>query len=452
MLRRIFCFLLCMLMALSLFGCAGTSSMEETTTPGPSGEEGDSQSSSTVGPVRKPGVGEDGITKDIYTLPHTSSQRNIPEGSNVRQVDGKWIIAANMDTDYYLDTGFRQAMFFILSEEPFDYRQVTVDVGNEAAGLQYSVNNLDPSDGVTTLDLTKDTYFCYAGFDFRYYRAAEKKYWTSFGLPDDPGSSDVDIPDTEEFQAAYERYVEILDSYQRLADEALPQFYAYYMYIGFFDFEDELTINEVTVSWPGVEETIDVGQIRLHPEYLYSQYYPETFEDSGIDRYSTISSGSDGQIFGPELAVSSLTWDATEEIIIKNVYSLNESYPVVAVRVKNTTPDIDNVVTLSDDSPAIVSPGARFTIQIYFTGPHLSELNVCGQGYFVIEYECGGVDYQALWEGGQQRICSVSTAYMMLFDMVDLQGYVENVIYAPDKDAELYELIGWTDDWARRYS
>lgn len=430
--RKIYSFFICFLIALALSGCNTDSGEKENA------ETEQGEISALAEPDGEP----------ITSLPIVNTEPNIPEGSNVIEVDGKWIVAANIDADYYEDTSFRQMNFFVLSREPMNKEEISLRIEEEKAGLSYEVYEDIQNEEFFRENFGIEYYFAYKGVDWDVYVD-----WQKARMGEGEGTSA-----TEKEREKYAELDQWAEEFERLSDEAIPQFYAYGIWFGFFDWETDVTINSMTISWPGAETVVDIGEIRLHLGTIYDGGY----EHRGIERYEFGANGSAGQMFGPELACSHFQWDATEEIYLKEVYCLDEDYEVVGVTVRGTSPGVDDIVTLKADEPVLISPGARFETMIFFSGPHLSELNVMGQGYFVIVYECNGVEYELIWEGGPQRQCQSMVAAMMLFDNVDLQGLYERLYYYPDSDngynengyngnPDIYERIGWTQVWRQRY-
>ena len=443
MMKRTICFLLALLIVVVLAACGGKAPVAPE--PGEAGQT-ESVSPPFIKPGADPNPVEDPGEAPMTLSPLPETNRNIPAGSNVVQVGEKWIVAANMDADYYPDCSFRTLDLYVLSREPMDpdgFRVVLdrEDVHfdrlyvNDCSGSQHLYNDLFPY-----YDL-----YGYSDIDWReYYRwtAAEYDYQEAVmaGKPVSP-PSDGEWRSLQEMQKAamwFARY-------------GNPDAYVYDLKFTLREWSEECSIHSITVSWPGVEQVIDMGEIRLHTDYLGLLYdWPVDFGLNGI----TASSGSNGEMFGPEIAcsiTSEMTCDT--EIIFKGVTSLNEHYPVAEVIVHGTAPGVEDQQILTPDHPVVVSPGAKTTIWIYFTGPHLSELTVLGQGFFVIDCEVDGRDYHFIWEGGQQRGAAPHELFAIVMDNVDMQGYYEYAQYDPFHvndlfgTRELYDALGWTEQW-----
>lgn len=379
----------------------------------------------------------------LSTLPEKN--RNIPEGSNVVQVGDKWIVAANMDADYYRDCSFRTLHLFVLSRDPMDPEKFGVQLDRDDVEFdRIYVDDYSGSEHISDAFPYYD-FYGYSNIDWRdYYRWTTAEY-------DDQEKIGAGEPASSSIDSEWRSLQEMQTNAMWFGQNGNPNAYVYDLKFTLLRWSEECEIHNITVSWPGVEQVIDIGEIRLHMEYLGLLYdLPENIGLSGL----TASSGSLSYMFGPEIAcsiTSEITCDT--EITFIGVTSLNENYPVAEVVVHGTAPGVDDQQILTAENPVVVSPGAKTTIWIYFTGPHLSELSVMGQGFFVIKCEIDGQVYHLIWEGGQQRGFIPQELYAIVMDNVDMQGYYEYVQYDPFHvnnllgTKELYDQLGWTEQW-----
>ena len=434
MMRRTICFLLAMLMAVSLVACGGnTPTVPET----PENNNGQSPTDSPVPREQTTPQIPPRPTKDpkaVYTPPTLPEEnRNLPEDSNVIRVCDKWIVAANMDTDTYQDTMFRQMYIYVLSREPMDMNSISLRADHDGGGMTFYVH-----ENINLGELDYSTYLGYAGVDWREFyqwKAAQR----------DPNAYARD-------KARWKNMEELDDAISELRERPLASIYVYDLMFGFFDIQEEQTVRSLTVSWPGVEQTVDIGEIRLHPKNIYQEY--GLADQLGIQLEGLACSGSLSTPFGPELACSSIDISqVAQEVTFTEVSSLNEHYRVLDVKIRNTAPGINDEHTLTADHPVTVYPDAQASIQIFFTGPHLSELTCMGQGYFVIDCEINGEPCRFLWEGGQQRWDLPRELWAIVMDNVDIQGYYDYCVYDPENldvsyaSREAIDALGWTKQW-----
>ena len=447
MLKKSGVLFLMLLLILSLVACGNKTTITPEKAPEDSQEQRPGTSDSPEKTDGEWATNPSGEPSDVtYALPKLPREnRNIPEGSNVVQVGDKYIVAANMDADYYRDSSFRTFYLFVLSREPMDPDSIHVklDRADVDIGKVY-VNDLSGS-------VSLEKSFIYPLY-YGYSDANWKEYYqwvTAFHDYQERISAGENI--SPPIDGEWQDFQDMSTPAAWFQRNGNPDSHIYAITLTLFGWNEETTIHQLKVSLPGVEQTIDIGEIRLHMDYIYSMYdWPDRFGLHGL----TANSGSLSYMFGPEIAcsiTSEMTCDA--EVIFKGVTSLNSHYPVVEVVLYGTAPGVEDQQILTPDHPVTVSPGAKTVMSIYFIGPHLSELTVMGQGYFLIDCEVDGQEYHFIWEGGQQRGCYPDELYAIVMDNVDMQGYYEYVEYDPFHvrtlfgTRELYDELGWTEKW-----
>lgn len=426
--RFSFLFLSVVMLLIMTLGCSKTPSSGEALPPS-------DEYSEPTGPAHPDDYGDIVRNPTLSMLPEEN--QNIPKGSNVVKIGDKWIVAANIDADYYQDTCFRQMHFYVVSREPMNPETISLQFEKPISGL-----NVVVTDNIRDYVFpSHPLYFAYNQVDWKLYRA-----WAVWQVNQfQAGESLSAVPD--EFSDLQGLNSEA-SSFPKNGVEGKN---IYDIWFWFDNIEAEEVVHTATISWPGIIESIDIGEIRLHPQPIYDEYESEL--DLGMEFTSYASAGSSSTMFGPELACSVIpTIKAENEVIIKSVKALNPNYQVVGVTVCKTERGLNDQVHVTPNNPVIISPGAEAEMRIYFTGPHLSEITVMGQGYFAIDCEVEGIDYQLLWEGGQQREVDPYELYAVLMDNVDLQGYYECLFYDPTfgwdlRDNEVYQIIGWTEKW-----
>ena len=416
--------LLALLMALTLVACGGKTPEK---TPEPGGEQAEPVTPPPIQPgehtVPIPGDADGEGPYTLSTLPEAN--RNIPAGSNVIPVGDKWIVAANFDADYYRDTIYRQLDFYILSREPMDPDSITLQFGGEipltwAGAIEWDIENYDfPS-------------WLYLG----YMQADWRQYWQR-----ERGTGGL----TQEEAANMDKWESVGTWFKK---NGVPGEYCYRIGAWLGDIEKETTIHSVTVSWPGVSKTVDIGEIRCHPTELCDSYIWES--EIGVE---LLGLHGDAGIFGPGLVCTGCDVTTESELTICSVSCLNTDYKVVGVAVAGTGPGIEDLLHVTQDTPVIVSPGAEAELRVYVTGPHLTELAGCGQELdFVIDCEVDGREYQLLWQGSSFCGCNPYVMFAAVMDNVDVQGYYESSFFDPQNvgypwDAEVFQQIGWTEQW-----
>ena len=422
MMKRTICFLLALLIVVVLAACGGKTPQQTPDNPPSSGEP-----AAPVTPL--PGK-TDRKTMDLPTLPEEN--RNLPAGSNVVQVGDKWIVAPKLDTDVYHDTIYRQMSIYVLSREPMDVDSFTLTADREDSGLTCGVNeNVDLGNVGWVL------YFGYAGVDWKevaLWRDAQNDAARS-------GSFTLENADRWEDLEALDREYDAVDN------QKPPTIYIYDLLFGFFDYQEEMAIHSLTLSWHGAEQTLDVGEIRLHPEYVFHLY--GWLGDVGLDGDPQL--GGSGGIFGPELNSAHLALTAEKEVNIQSVTCLNDRYQVVNVEIRNTAPGIDDEHTVSPEEPVTLYPGAEPDVVVCITGPHLSELTCMGDVYLLFDCEVDGEARQFVAEMNIGHWLDPRTMWAIVMDNVDMQGYYEYIYFDPGSmngaEAEACEKLGWTERW-----
>ena len=368
----------------------------------------------------------DDLEGDPYTLPVLPEKnRNIPAGSNVVKVGDKWIVAANFDADYYRDSCYRQLDFYVLSREPMDPDTITLrfdrDLPNTGVGV---------TDGKNAE--YEFPYWLYCG----YMQADWKLFYQWEYKTGSLTQEEADKMSKWETDGTW------------FKKNGVSGEYCYRIGAWLGDIEEEMTIHSVTVSWPGVSKTADIGEIRCHPTELCDGYIWES--EIGVE---LLGLHGDAGIFGPGLVCTGCDVTAESELTIRSVSCLNADYEVVGVAVAGTSPGVKDLLHVKADKPVIVSPGAEAELRVYVTGPHLTELAGCGQELdFVIDCEVDGRGYQLLWQGSSFCGCDPYVMFAAVMDNVDVQGYYESFAFDPQNvgypwDAEVFRQIGWTEKW-----
>lgn len=437
--KKLLSLILAILMVASIAACGGRAPQQTQTDPATTGDP-----TNPIDPSR-PVLSQPApaVNDALPMLPEAN--RNIPEGSNVIQVGDKWIIAPHVDADYYPDTLHQDVSFYVLSREPMDRESFQITTDQEVPGLR--TRTVDNSDH----NVFHYLYYGYAGVDWKAYY-----FWT---LAQEDYSSqllagkDVTPPNAGQWSDLNA----LNDASNWFYGNGNPNSYIYQVNLDchWMQITEEVTVRNLTISWPGAEQTVDVGEIRLHPDSVSEDYdWPW---DYGLD-YTTGLGGSDGCLFGPNVACCRATdLICDREITITGVTNLNELYPVAEVVIKGTAPGVKDSMELTPDHPVTISAGSHPEIAIYFTGPHLSELNVDGVNYFVIDCEVDGQECHYLFEFDLHVWHPEEDLFAIVMDNVDLQGYYEYLIYAPDRGDEtdafgavprqLCDKIGWTEKW-----
>ena len=377
----------------------------------------------------------------LPTLPEAN--RNIPEGSNVIHVGDKWIIAPHMDTDYYPETTFCPVTFFVLSREPMD--RTAFQITTDPALPELETHTMDCSDEAFGYHLL----YGYAGVNWRTYylwTCAQEDFSSQL-----LAGKDVEPPDSGDWS----ELAALQEANLWFSQNGNPNSYIYQVDVYFkrLDTIEDTAIHNLTISWPGVEQTVDVGEIRLHPDLISADYeWPWNY---GLNEI--FGGQSEGGLFGPDVASCVIPCACDREITVTGAASLNALYPVTEVRIENTVPGVNNSEVLSPNHPVTISAGAEPVIRIYFTGPHLSELDVDGVNLLVLDCEVDGRMHHFLFMFDLHTWHPEEELFAIVMDNVDLQGYYEYLIYAPDRGDEtdafgavprqLFDKIGWTEKW-----
>lgn len=376
------------------------------------------------------------LVDEPYTLPTLPEEnRNIPEGSNVVQVGDKWIVAPNLDVDIYRDTTLYQMHLFVLSREPMDTESFSLKSDQKSEGPRLFAN--ENTDQYRVEDRIHLGYHC---VDWKEYARYERN-WAERKKAQEKGE---ELPAMD-----LERWREFQDMLQNAPRYMPSDMYIYDLSFDFYEFQEEADIHSLTVSWPGAEQTVDIGEIRLRGENIYEQYgHPY---DLGMD----CSTGEMlGAIFGPDVACCALygrTWEE-QTITFRSVASLNESCQVEEVVVVCGDLESEDRRILTPDHPVTIDPEEAFQMYIYFTGPHLSELTAVCQTFFALECEVDGQQCRCLLMGGQ-RTSDPAELFAVVMDNVDMQGYYEYIAYNIDQidvtlgTREVYDEVGWTEKW-----
>ena len=387
-----------------------------------------------------------------------AENRNIPAGSNVVETeDGKWIVAFTTDTDIYSHMISPNLWIYVISKEPMD------------PGTMFMRADGKPDQAYDFQDWTGDElkeymrtalWFAYNGVS-----AVEEANWHDYIAHRFQRISLADT--TDEMRARYEELWRMQDESMAYRKKAEQDLFIYASNYRIWECEEETVLHSFTLSWPGVEQKVDIGELRIHPGSPWDgwEVYPIGFADRdadpdpdcglGYERYSMVAM-TDQYPFGPELAKVQIQLCPEEDVTIRSVALQSPKYQVVDVQLYRWIENRLESRLLSEEGVLTIPAEEEWTLRAFVTGPGLSALCTYDWTEMEVAYECGGRRDTLHAEVYFQPYIATGWICAMVADNVDMQDYYEMGYYDPYDEFDpsiksVYDKIGWTAQWDAKY-
>lgn len=373
--------------------------------------------------------------------------RNLPSGGGMAETaDGKWVVAFTTDSDVDTHIVSSGLYCYVISREPMDPDTITLitDAGQEVQSLACDMT--EP--WLTEEGLPQWVWLAYNGVT-----PEEHAQWEKYMLAKSGVGSLSDF--TPEQRERFEEISELLHmdegalKYQRADD---PSLYLYNVSIRLADFREEAVIHQLIFSWPGTEQAVDIGELRVHPGGGFDNIdlEPVAFPNWGNNCEFVIETIS--LPFGPKLGVTSCDLTPTEDVTIQRVSFRDPGQEIVEMRLVNEAGD---VMPVPEEGGVTVPAGQRWALQVFITSEQFSALRPYGVRWLNIEYTCESGSGVLSCEAHDHSNISHVELCAMLMDNLDLQAYYESFYNPYSDDASgiksVLDKIGWTARWDAKY-
>lgn len=288
--------------------------------------------------------------------------------------EGEFVICMNnMDLEINPNTMMAEIPFHIISTEKLSLEDIEINIDTS---VPYEIAFLE-----STYNTGKfSEYIClsYNGFDWKYFKELESSY---------------DELKIEEFKQMKE---DISKEYEALSEKDFPTFYDNSYVIRFDTFEQEYErheINTLEIFVKGSKSTIDIGKVYMGipAKQINVGDYQLYFLTAGRAYYNIVQDATG------IISLKSFEMQVKEDVVIKDIYLLNESS---SIKIENVTFDIisdDGTFNLewTEGKDISLEKGAQVFLNCdvhdeKFEGKQAYSVNI----YINVEYEVAGERYE----------------------------------------------------------
>lgn len=222
-------------------------------------------------------------TEDPYFAPATTAETESPSkeptvipAKLAKHQNSIVVLEANWDIDIFRDSSSSQLNLYILSDQPLSQSDVQADIPVDTAYTVILDEYLRGDSPMTLAEdigafvrFSYDTYLSYCDFDWANLAA---KYQAMQDILNDPKLSNTPVARQQAYQQAEQEYRQYYETYWNdyllLNELMIPQFYSYALTILFntSSIKTDEKFNAVTLTMCGESTTLDIGEVRLHPE------------------------------------------------------------------------------------------------------------------------------------------------------------------------------------------
>ena len=376
------------------------------------------------------------------------SNRNLPpSGGAAETPDGKWVVAFTTDSD--VDTALISPGVYdccVISREPMDPNTIklTTDAGQE---LRCWVNDVTEYE-LHNEGLPQWLWLAYNGVDSETYAQWEKYMLASAGL----GHLGDFTPEQRARFKEISALLHMSEGPLKYQSAEAPSLYLYQVAFSLADFKEETVIRRLVFSWPGTEQAVDIGELRIHPGGGWNdpvEWDPVGFPDWG-DQGSVLTTFT--YPFGPELGRTDCTLTPSEDVTIRRVSFRDPGQEIVEMRLVN---EDGHVMPVPEEGGVTIPAGQTWTLQVFIASEHFSALHPFGVRWLRIEYTCASGSGVLTYEAHDWSDIRSVELCAMLMDNVDEQEHFESLYnpYAEDGyfHKSVLDKIGWTDYWNAAY-
>lgn len=347
-------------------------------------------------------------------------------------VDGSfpYFIESNCDIDFFQDSNLRSFSVMLISDREIQLSDIDVNVPIQTPytfrmeeyfrGEAPSAYQTQSEDSAFVL-FPYELYLCYCGFDWAEYGAKCQKLQD---ILNDPQYENSPIAKQQAYQAAEtecrETYNALWDEYIQLEQTMIPSFHPYIISVELdtTSTTEEEIVSSVEITISGETYTVDIGEIRLHPENG-SQRNPECFDYMG-----NFALGG----FAP-ITEKTNTFDvafyfiAKEEMILHNfaIHHTDGNYGDVYVNLAGAEQTVN--VVWEQGSDIYVSEGSRVSISTTLTDERMLENGFSLHLWPCLDFEVNGEQNQFSYTQFIYDMPNFYEEYAKHFHGIDTDSY-----------------------------
>lgn len=371
----------------------------------------------------------------------------------------------NINMDIYMEGGLPVWEFVILSLEPLNEDEISISIPIET---DYAVEITEMATTRTTdyLESMNDNsnksynglpyylYQCYRNTDwkkmYQLYEAAEEAEDCLQRI----SSNSLEYQELLDVIDEYYSYRDLyLSDYQSLKAEDLPKFYVYnvYIWLGATKIapeagDESVSQNKISESFQEIDIQIgnevytqNIGEIRLHTEYLSNEY------GEVLGNVLRSASGESSYPYGDGM-VDALIWTFTtkKDVTITDAYLLDEENLDIELLGTHVFLNGNTTIDFYWDLNSVleIEEGTEVSIVGIWKDEYLMELEYGTRVYPVLKLESDGEKYTVTVERSMERNIAADKIwlyYAIVFDGLDVESYFDDY-YRP-----VYET--WREEW-----
>ena len=355
---------------------------------------------------------QSGDPDQTISIPHTPENPLFPTpenpGNSLIEYDPDrqiYFSCHNVDYDIYLDSSCAPFLsFWILSKDALNMDTLQADIPIQNRYSILYAECYDESLGQLSMDDSIENAYIFRPYLYQCY--CEK----SWGDGEDSA---------------------ILEAYNRLKPNDLPQFHIYSVTIMFEKtVGGEEAFQDIILTIEGKDYPLHIGEIRLHEKAVLN-YPDDQLLDSSISLQSW-SLGSKAMLYngGIDQICPAFLFTAAYDMEILDLYLLDPNIEILDVRMNIHSPNGTSMDFYWDmNSPVYLEQGDNVTIYVYYRDERQSCLDYTAKAWPVIDYRCENGYYSAFTEGTLYRELNIYELYAIVFDGVDLESYYRDYYF-----------------------
>jgi len=372
------------------------------------------------------------IVSRMYQIPEYAADPLL-ECDPDRQV---YISLVNQNCDYYPEYYFLGQMFWVITRDHYETSQISVQV---PAKTKYDVQVADLTDRVLkTTPNGGDGLYCLLSYQHFTMQGADWKQLAEDTLYEQIAR---DLASNYKRDSKhYNGFIQAIEDralgqwwvheaeYKQLANEDLPKFSAYRVFINFMELgKYEETVETIDVTVGEETYTVDIGQWRLHTE-LPSEIHA-AISSPGLDGDSATISYTQPPYADGYATLSNATVFRAEEDVTLLGYRQFETpvgeFQIVGAHVKFMEEINNEWVPVMDyywdaQRPLSIEKGSRVFIDLYLKDERFTQYEFAYTLNLFMQYELRGKEYEMVTAHNLSCIHdNVWDTYLMAFEGID---------------------------------
>lgn len=430
--RKILALLLALLL---LCGCAATPPVEsqpENTKLDETESTTAAETETTKGQYEDPYYEEPDVT--LYTVPDYPPSV-IPVELPTKE-DPIHFIDFNMDIDFYQNSNLVNFDIKFISDHEIQYSDLELDIPADTP-YRYSFSEwfrfqppsslqTMPEDGIA-VPFSYDIYLCYCDFDWR---ELGIKYQKIQDVLNDTQYEGKPVAKQQALQKAeneyWEYYRALWGEYIQLDETMIPYFYPYVITVTLSTplIEKEEKFNSVDVTINGETTTVDIGEIRLHPQQatVTTKGYGEYIGKTTAGGYSPVTETSNSYVVY-------LDFEAKEDLILTGFdfrYSEVE-HGDLTVTFSGSEGAADFV--WDGKMPINIPKGSDVLVQTTITDERLTDHGFSFHLWPCLEFEADGQTFQYGYNLWLYDDINFQEEYADYYHGIDVRAYYDDYLF-----------------------